>query len=73
MPESVSYPTFSIPYGIISPAQTVHGDVSELADEHDLGSCAERREGSIPSVPTIMDCHCEGAGPKQSPDSYKIS
>ena len=28
------------------------GDVSELADEHDLGSCAERREGSIPSVPT---------------------
>ena len=27
------------------------GDVSELADEHDLGSCAERREGSIPSVP----------------------
>lgn len=28
------------------------GDVSELADEHDLGSCAARREGSIPSVPT---------------------
>ena len=27
------------------------GDVSELADEHDLGSCAARREGSIPSVP----------------------
>ena len=30
------------------------GDVSELADEHDLGSCAERREGSIPSVPTLV-------------------
>jgi hypothetical protein len=29
-----------------------HGDVLELADRHDLGSCAERREGSIPSVPT---------------------
>jgi trigger factor len=26
--------------------------VSELADEHDLGSCAARREGSTPSVPT---------------------
>ena len=35
------------------------GDVSELADEHDLGSCAERREGSIPSVPTFTTCHCE--------------
>ena len=35
-----------------------HGDVSELADEHDLGSCAERREGSIPSVP-IMTCRCD--------------
>ena len=30
------------------------GDVSELADEHDLGSCAARREGSIPSVPTLF-------------------
>jgi hypothetical protein len=29
------------------------GDVLELADRHDLGSCAERREGSIPSVPII--------------------
>ena len=31
-----------------------HGDVLELADRHDLGSCAERREGSIPSVPTFI-------------------
>src|SRR4030095_8082153 len=35
------------------------GDVLELADRHDLGSCAERREGSIPSVPTFTFCHCE--------------
>jgi hypothetical protein len=28
------------------------GGVSELADEHDLGSCAERLEGSSPSFPT---------------------
>ena len=48
-------------YSIISPPHTCldtwqvqeqHGDVLELADRHDLGSCAERREGSIPSVPT---------------------
>ncbi len=26
--------------------------MSELADEHDLGSCAARREGSSPSFPT---------------------
>jgi len=52
-------PTLGLPYGIISPAQLVslvqaislpggawaqHGDVLELADRHDLGSCAERRE-----------------------------
>jgi hypothetical protein len=30
----------------------VQGRVSELADEHDLGSCAARREGSSPSSPT---------------------
>ena len=29
------------------------GEVLELADRHDLGSCAERREGSSPSFPTI--------------------
>jgi hypothetical protein len=29
------------------------GEVSELADEHDLGSCAERRWGSSPPFPTI--------------------
>ena len=54
-------------YGIISPlidvlkansdqqaTNDLHGDVLELADRHDLGSCAERREGSIPSVPTLF-------------------
>ena len=30
------------------------GEVSELADEHDLGSCAERRGGSNPPFPTIF-------------------
>ena len=30
----------------------VSGEVSELADEHDLGSCAERRGGSSPPFPT---------------------
>ena len=30
------------------------GDVLELADRHDLGSCVERREGSTPSVPTYF-------------------
>jgi hypothetical protein len=29
-----------------------HGGVLELADRQDLGSCAERREGSSPSFPT---------------------
>ena len=28
------------------------GGVSELADEHDLGSCAARRAGSSPAFPT---------------------
>jgi transcriptional regulator with XRE-family HTH domain len=28
------------------------GEVSELADEHDLGSCAERLGGSSPPFPT---------------------
>ena len=31
----------------------VFGGVSELADEHDLGSCAARRGGSSPPFPTI--------------------
>ena len=30
------------------------GEVSELADEHDLGSCAERRGGSSPPFPTNL-------------------
>ena len=29
-----------------------------MADEHDLGSCAARREGSSPSFPTIAPCPC---------------
>ena len=29
-----------------------NGGVLELADRQDLGSCAERREGSSPSFPT---------------------
>ncbi len=31
-----------------------HGEVSELADEHDLGSCAERHGGSSPPFPTMV-------------------
>ena len=44
------------------------GDVSELADEHDLGSCAARREGfdSLRPHPPILR-HCEGKGSQQSP------
>ena len=34
-------------------ADFVFGGVSELADEHDLGSCAARRGGSSPPFPTI--------------------
>ena len=30
----------------------VSGEVSELVDEHDLGSCAARRRGSSPRFPT---------------------
>lgn len=33
------------------------GDVPELADGHDLGSCAERREGSSPSIPIISNTY----------------
>ena len=32
------------------------GDVAELADAHDLGSCAARRAGSTPAVPTMLGC-----------------
>jgi hypothetical protein len=31
------------------------GEVLELADRRDLGSRAERREGSSPSFPTIKE------------------
>ena len=41
---------------------STHGDVSELADEHDLGSCAERREGSIPSVPILSNLSLGAVG-----------
>ena len=30
------------------------GEVLELADRHDLGSCAARREGSSPSFPMLI-------------------
>ena len=35
-----------------SSSLTIHGEVSELADEHDLGSCAARRGSS--SLPFPM-------------------
>ena len=34
-----------------------HGEVSELADEHDLGSCAARLGGSSPPFPTKKGIH----------------
>ena len=36
-------------------SQFTHGEVSELADEHDLGSCAARRGGSNPPFPTRLN------------------
>ena len=33
--------------------KSVSGEVSELADEHDLGSCAARRAGSTPAFPNV--------------------
>jgi trigger factor len=39
---------------IISPHSRL-GDVLELADRHDLGSCAARRVGSSPTVPTRVE------------------
>ena len=35
-------------------ADFTFGEVSELADEHDLGSCAERCRGSSPLFPTSI-------------------
>ena len=35
-----------------SPGRPPRGEVSELVDEHDLGSCAERHGGSSPPFPT---------------------
>ena len=32
----------------------IYGEVLELADRHDLGSCAERRGGSSPPFPTNL-------------------
>jgi hypothetical protein len=37
--------------------------MSELADEHDLGSCAARREGSSPSSPTKFWAFINSSGP----------
>src|SRR5690606_14574410 len=34
------------------PGVVIPGGMSELADEHDLGSCAARRVGSSPTSPT---------------------
>ena len=36
-------------------SQFSFGGVSELADEHDLGSCAARRRGSSPLFPTMQN------------------
>ncbi len=33
-------------------SNSVRGGVSELVDEHDLGSCAAKRRGSNPRFPT---------------------
>gem|GEM_PF-3399832 len=35
-------------------SQFTFGGVSELADEHDLGSCAARRRGSSPLFPSFL-------------------
>ncbi len=50
------------------------GEVSELVDEHDLGSCAERRPGSSPGFPTnkpasvidLVTYLTEYAGPEET-------
>ncbi len=36
------------------------GEVLELADRHDLGSCVERRAGSSPAFPTVKKTRNEG-------------
>jgi hypothetical protein len=36
-------------------ASSTLGEVSELADEHDLGSCAVKHGGSSPPFPTLLD------------------
>ena len=60
---SILFPMFSLRKRLIarsrneelSASHLVSGGVSELADEHDLGSCAERRGGSSPPFPTTMN------------------
>ncbi len=37
---------------LLHPAHSAKGEVSELVDEHDLGSCAERRRSSSLLFPT---------------------
>ena len=41
------------------------GEVSELADEHDLGSCAARRAGSSPAFPMWAGAERFGDGGEQ--------
>ena len=51
---TLRYNFAAVGYGHNENGSLKRGDVLELADRHDLGSCAERREGSIPSVPIIQ-------------------
>ena len=46
--------------------------MSELADEHDLGSCAARRGGSSPPFP-ISSSLVAGLGLDQKPSGYDIT
>lgn len=53
------------------------GGVSELADEHDLGSCAARRGGSSPPFPTREPAHqtaavVSGISPLRTPERSSI-
>ena len=44
--------TLGLQSGEARSARPAHGEVSKLVDEHDLGSCAARRPGSSPGLPT---------------------
>lgn len=50
-------PSFTLTFWQWSPQwynYSVYGDVAELADAHDLESCAARCVGSSPSIPIIL-------------------